>query len=60
MDERNFWVKLWLSVMILFVVLVLGLMGIYNYKVIRMAELGFQETTVQGSACTVFQKVEKK
>lgn len=58
--EEKFWLRLCQSAMVLLIVLVLGLMGIYNYKVIRLAELGFQETTIVGNQCTVFQKVDKK
>jgi hypothetical protein len=57
-DENNFWLRLFtiitLSILVLFVTLILS----YNLKVIRMAELGYQEVSYPGSANSYYQKVK--
>jgi hypothetical protein len=56
MDENKFWLSLWLGIGFLVVVFCTTLIILsyrYDYK---MAELGYQETSILGNAYPVWQK----
>lgn len=54
--EDKFWLFLWMWLAIAFVVLVLGVLRIDNKKTIRMAELGYQQTSLVGQNYPRWQK----
>jgi hypothetical protein len=56
--KENHWIVLWVSILISTVIIIVASSGIYTYKVIRMAELGFQDTAYQGSMTSYYQKVK--
>jgi hypothetical protein len=56
--KENHWIVLWMSVLVSLVIIVVASQGIYTYKSIRMAELGFQDTAYQGSMTSYYQKVK--
>jgi hypothetical protein len=56
MNDNKFWLSLWLTIIICFVVTLTSLVYLNYWNEQKMAELGYQETMIQGSSMPHWQK----
>ncbi len=56
-NEIYFWLRLWGVIAICVTMLLIAALLTFNYRLIRMAELGYQAVSYQGSERTYYQKI---
>ena len=54
----KFWLSLWLGLATLLMTVIITCTALCKYNERRMAELGYEETTIPGHTCTVWQRVK--
>lgn len=57
MEDNKFWLTLWITIIICLVILVTSSVYLTFWHEQKMAELGYQETILQGSSMPRWQKV---
>lgn len=54
----KFWLSLWLGLATLLMTVIITCTALCTYNNRRMAELGYEETTIPSNNCTVWQRVK--
>lgn len=57
--DNTFWLWFWVTAFVCVAVVLTTLIIAYNYKQVRMAELGYSEVTDKGTCSVLWQKTDE-